>query len=158
MTLLLDWPGRARYSENYLTWRVPESQVQKAVLDDLQRRGAVCIAVDAGAAMIRGRIRGALHKIQHEEILPMVMAGRTGAGAKGLPDIVGVLPGGRALFIEVKKPEWCEPSPKNPGKLRQVQPPGAASEEQRAFLQAAYRLGAAAGVVWHWKDLELILR
>lgn len=157
MSLLLDWPGRDRYTWNYLTWRVSEAQVQKAALDELQRRGAVCIAVDAGAAMLRGRTMGALKAADRMDLLPAVMAGRTGAGAKGLPDIVGVLPGGRAVFIEVKKPEWCEVIPGKPGKLRQIQPAGKASDEQCAFLKNVYALGAASGVAFHWKDLDVIL-
>lgn len=156
MTLLLEW-SRTRYTWNYLTWRQNEAGVQKAVLEDLRRRGAVVVAVDAGAAMFRGRTMGALKAADRMDLLPAVMAGRTGAGMKGLSDIVGVLPGGRAVFIEVKAPEWCEESPHRPGFLRSLRAAGKATDEQCAFLKAAHTLGAAAGVAWHWKDLDAIL-
>lgn len=53
----------------------------------------------------------------------------------GIPDIIGILPGGRALFIEVKTEN---------GKL---------SEAQEAFLENAKALGALAFVARHLDDV-----
>jgi hypothetical protein len=61
-------------------------------------------------------------------------------GFPGLPDVIGVLPGGRALFIEVKKPG---------GRVR---------PEQRAFLDAATRAGAVAFVAYSMDDVDARLK
>lgn len=57
-------------------------------------------------------------------------------GIKGLPDICGVLPGGRALFVECKAPG---------GKL---------SEAQRDFHASASEEGAVVIVAWCVDDLR----
>lgn len=55
---------------------------------------------------------------------------------KGVPDILGILPGGRFLGIEVKKPKVVTP---NGQVLQQV---GRVSPEQKAFIENAKALGA----------------
>lgn len=55
---------------------------------------------------------------------------------KGVSDIVGVLPGGRALFIEVKKPK------------------GYASKFQKDFLIRASRAGALAFIARSPQDVH----
>ncbi len=56
-------------------------------------------------------------------------------GSKGIPDIIGVLPGGRGLFIEIKKPG---------GKL---------TPDQERFLENATEAGALSFVATDLKDL-----
>lgn len=55
---------------------------------------------------------------------------------KGVPDISGILPGGRALFIEVKKPK------------------GYASPHQKEFLTNASRAGALAFIARSPQDVH----
>lgn len=55
---------------------------------------------------------------------------------KGVPDILGVLPGGRSLMIEIKR---------EGGKM---------SPDQALFLEAAHNLGACAFVARSVKDVE----
>ena len=56
------------------------------------------------------------------------------------------LPGGRALFCEVKRPGvWI-------GRKR-IQPPGAPSKEQIAFLERAEAAGALCLIAWSLSDL-----
>ncbi|OQA61445.1 MAG: VRR-NUC domain protein [Candidatus Atribacteria bacterium ADurb.Bin276] len=54
---------------------------------------------------------------------------------KGIPDIIGVLPGGKALLIEIKRIG------------------GKVSEEQKSFLENAKALGAKAFVARSVEDL-----
>jgi len=61
-------------------------------------------------------------------------------GRKGSPDIIGVLPDGRFLAVEVKSPH------------------GRLSPEQSAFLEKVRRLGGMALVVRGWRELDGALR
>lgn len=63
----------------------------------------------------------------------------TGHTRKGVSDIIGVLPGGRALFIEVKSAK------------------GKASEHQLAFIKDANDAGALAFVTSDLSDVLLHL-
>lgn len=54
---------------------------------------------------------------------------------KGIPDIIGVLPGGKALLIEIKREG------------------GKVSEEQKSFLENARELGAKAFIARCVEDL-----
>lgn len=62
-----------------------ESEIQSAVLGALRAYGVLCWPQNREKG---GGPRRASH-----------------VGFKGLPDIGGVLPGGRALFVEVKRPD-----------------------------------------------------
>ena len=66
----------------------PEKVVQKAIQQAFKvKHQVVLIHIDAGAAGMRGQNA----------------YGHSGIPA-GFPDLMGVIPGGRALFIEVKAP------------------------------------------------------
>jgi hypothetical protein len=61
-------------------------------------------------------------------------------GRKGSADILGCLPGGRFLAVEVKSPG------------------GRLSPEQKQFLAEIRDLGGLALVVWNWKEIDSALR
>jgi hypothetical protein len=63
----------------------PEGEVQKAILDYLSVRGIFHWRVNTGAMRRNGRL--------------------VRFGTAGVSDIIGVLPGGRILAIEVKAPK-----------------------------------------------------
>lgn len=65
-------------------------------------------------------------------------------GTKGVPDIIGVLRGGQALFIEVKRPAYITAN-FNTGKVKQFKPAGKPSAAQIEFITQAQQRGAAAG-------------
>lgn len=71
------------------------------------------------------------------------VAGRKGVAMKGVPDIIGVLGDGRALFIEVKTPEAMKKK-------------GGLSKDQKKFLAEAIKRGALAFVATSVEDVELM--
>ena len=80
MTLNPPFPHRfedSRYSTFYLLNCVPESAVQAAILESLQWRGIPAVAVDAGAAKLRGRAYRALKAAGQNA--RGILAGQTGA-------------------------------------------------------------------------------
>jgi hypothetical protein len=100
-----------------------ESDIQKAILDYLHLRGIFAWRMknegtwDAARGVRRG-----------------------GTGTRGLPDIGGVLPGGRALLIEVKSER------------------GRLSPEQSAFLDRAALAGAFACEARSIEDVAKAMR
>ena len=70
-----------------------ESEIQRAILDYLKVRGI--LAVKVGSV-----------NVTFKSGKPERMKGRDwdAGGSRGIPDIMGILPGGRALCIEVKAP------------------------------------------------------
>lgn len=65
---------------------------------------------------------------------------------KGHSDVYGVMPGGRAIFIECKKTDW---KPAKPGtKLFEHE------ERQRKFLEAMSKQGAIAGFATCIDDIK----
>ena len=84
-----------------------EAQIQRACLDALHRLGITCWRDQAGTA------RG----------------GRTHLSPPGTPDIIGYLPGGRMLAIEVKTAL------------------GSVSQEQTNWLRHAHSQGVLCGIV-----------
>lgn len=156
---ILEW-DKSLYPSAYLIQRITEAQVQKAVMDELKRLGVEAWINDAGGSMMRGRIAGTLSRAGRSDLAPQMMKGRVGSGGKGLPDICGYLRNGTALFVECKAPEWREIVGGNYGQRKrslQARPAGKLKPEQREFLEKAHRAGCAAGVVWHVKDLAMIL-
>lgn len=153
---------RALYSRAYLTACLSEAAAQKEVLAALQAKGIVCYANDVGAKAIRGRAAAVAKKNgASAQDMRWLNTGKTGAGAKGLVDIVGVIPNhvhklgmpwGIPLYIEMKAPEWCELSGKT-GQLIQARAPGKPSDEQIEFLTAMHKAGAVCGVAWGVMDL-----
>lgn len=119
---------RSRYPAVYLMTPRTEAQVQREILRALAQAGTAAWAFDAGGKAMRGRAG----------------AGGAGAGTAGLPDVIGILPGGRALFIEVKRPAWIDGTVKRPA--------GKPSPAQVNFLIIACDKGAAAGVAWSVSD------
>jgi hypothetical protein len=87
-----------------------ESLIQGEILEYLRLRGVFCWRNNSGVARTGGRfIR---------------------FGSPGAPDILGILPDGRFLGIEVKTPT------------------GIVSEDQEAFHEAATRSGALVFTAW----------
>lgn len=158
---LLDWM-RSRYSDSYLQLGRRETEVERDVLQELARLGIFAKKFDVGAKAFRGRVRGAFMRSGMDEEIPRVFGGKTGAGFKGAADILGNLPGGRALWIEVKKPELIQQIPGSlmalgKTKYNQVRPAGKLKPEQRAFLLGRHDDGCCVGVAWHVLDLKDIL-
>lgn len=143
---------RSRYKASWLCLRPSEAQVQAAVLEMLYWRGIPALAVDVGAKRLRGRAFGALRRAGASTAC---LSGATGAGIAGLADIVGCLPGGRALFLECKAPEHLAAVPR--GGFRQVESAGKPSPQQLGFLDAMHGAGACVGVVWSVEDLVEVL-
>ncbi len=156
---------RSLYSRAYLTACVSEAAAQKEVLAALQLKGIKAYANDVGAKSIRGRAAAVAKKNgASAQDMRWLNTGKTGAGAKGLVDIVGVIPSsvhklgypwGIPLYIEMKAPEWCELSSKT-GQLIQARPAGKPSDEQIEFLHAMHDAGAVCGVAWGVMDLPRI--
>ncbi len=101
---------------------VKETAIQKAILQYLQIRQIFAWRQNNGAVYD-----------------PTRRAFRSGSSRKGVPDIIGILPGGRALLIEVKTPT------------------GKASPEQAAFHDIARRLGALVIVARRVADVTAVL-
>jgi len=101
-----------------------ESDIQRAILELLAYRRIFAVRVNVG----------------------MVPTGAAGKSAwrkstmKGMADIIGVLPGGRFLAIEVKAPG------------------GKATAEQQEFLDAVNKAGGAAFVARSTREVEAYLR
>lgn len=156
---------RTLYSRAYLTACVSEAEAQKETIAALQLKGVGCYANDVGAKSIRGRAAAVAKKNgASSQDMRWLNAGKTGAGTKGLVDIVGVIPTwvhkqghewGIPLYIEMKAPEWCQLSGKT-GQLIQARPAGKPSEEQMEFLEAMHGAGAVCGVAWGVMDLPRI--
>jgi len=97
---------------------ISELDIQKQILTWLKLNGIFAFRVNTmGVPLPNGKFRPS----------PM----------KGIPDIIGVLPGGRALFIEVKRPG------------------GKTSKEQDEFLAVADIAGAEVLVA---ESLEYVIR
>jgi hypothetical protein len=157
---LPDYPrqfDRALYSDAYLLGHASEQQVQRAILDLLVARRIPAIAVDAGAAKLRGAFFRAVRgsgMISNEQAAKMIAQPR-GAAYAGLSDIVGTLRGGRALFIECKQPAWLRIGRGNA--LRVERDAGEPTGEQLAFLDSMCEAGALCMVAWSPDDVERAL-
>ena len=145
----------SRYPEVWLRAGLDEGRVQALLLQHLRGHGCWVWPVDVGAAALQGRAAGALRRagVRRPEAL---LRGRAPGGVAGLPDIHGIAPGGRPLYVEVKRPQHLVPSAKT-GRLIQRHPAGEPTREQLAFLLEARRRGALAGVAWGPQDLAEIL-
>ncbi len=101
-----------------------EKDIQRQILDYLALRGIPAWRVNSGAMV--GEYKGKKRFMRMN-------------GKPGMSDICGVIPGGRALFIEVKRP----------GRLATV--------EQTWFLNEMDAAGALAFVAWSVADVEKAL-
>lgn len=149
---------RERYSPAWLRLCASEDNVEKAILDSLRHRGIRAHKIDAGGKAMRGKLLQVLRKFGiRPEVANKIAAMVFGSAPKGWLDITGVLRGGRAMFVEVKKPEWLEISEKT-GKLVQKQAAGKLEPEQLDFMIRMHSQGAVVGVCWSPEDLDEILK
>lgn len=104
---------------------IAERDVLRACLDVLKARGIFCWRQNSGAMKIDGR-NGRTRFVRW--------------ATSGVSDIVGVLPGGKILCVEVKNSTG-----------------GRLSDEQASFLDAIRRRGGVAVVINDAEDLAEIL-
>lgn len=136
----------SRYPQAYLRAGYREATVQRLVLVRLRQLGYRPFVVDSGAARLRGRAARA----------GVFLGGASTGMARGIADVHGTGPGGRAVYVEVKAPAWLAPSPKT-GRLIQRRAAGEPTPEQIRFLEEHLRAGAVAGVAWGPQDVDTIL-
>jgi len=108
--------------------RRKESEIQRAILDYLKLRGIMaCKVGSVNVTFKSGRPEG--------------MKGRDwdAGGSNGVPDILGILPGGRALCIEVK------------GAGARITP------AQARYIEAAAKRGALAFVAHSVEEVKIFL-
>lgn len=121
----------SRYSRSVLAVPTDEASVQADCLQELSRRGIPSWHLDAGGKRTRKMLaaRG-------------VAMGQGGQGdiPEGWPDIVGILPGGRVLFCECKRPGGSQRA-------------GNPTKAQVDFLTASEAQGALCLVAWSLSDL-----
>ena len=121
--------NRANYPADYLARGYSEARVQSDILKALHAVGIAAWHVDSGGRALRSRAG----------------AGGRGVAQAGLPDVFGIIRGGRALQIEVKKPALIIDG-------RIIKPAGRPSQAQIEFIARALDLGAAAGFAWSVSD------
>jgi hypothetical protein len=144
---------RSRYPVDYLRAGYSEENIQPLIVARLRQLRCWVHVVDAGAKTLRGRAFGALRRAGASTVA--VQYGSAGSDAT-IPDLIGIAPDGRPLFIECKRPEHLARSPKT-GALVQKRPAGEPTERQVSFLLEAERRGAVAGVAWAALDCDAIL-
>ncbi len=98
-----------------------ETEIVRAILDYLAANRIMAWRVNTGAAR---NPAGRLVRF----------------GVPGMPDIAGVLPGGRALFLEVKRPG------------------GHPTRQQEAMMDRLNRAGAVVRIVYGIPEVQIILR
>jgi hypothetical protein len=153
---LTDYPfphafDRARYKPLYLMRHLSESEVQAEIVSQLRALNVDAIAIDAGGKKTRGLMM-ARAKQQGRTFDPALLSTKT--DLKGFPDLEATLaPEGRALYIEVKAPEWIEPTMDFGEKFRTVRKAHKPTEEQLAFLLAKHERGAIVLVAWSVTDV-----
>jgi hypothetical protein len=130
-----------RYCRAVLQTPHDEAQVQAAILRELDRRGIQAWHLDAGGRQTRRRLA--------QEGFRLGGGGYSNI-PEGWPDIFGLLPSGRALFVEVKRP-GCIVNGKT------LQRAGKPTKAQLAFLRAAEGAGACALIAWSLSDLIAVL-
>jgi hypothetical protein len=132
----------SRYSLGYLLAQMPERDVQRGIVQYLGFIGAKPVEIDAGAKQLRASHGG--------------FKGGAGAAHAGVVDIGCTLTGGRALWLEVKAPQWLTIGKR--GKPVQARAAGEPTIEQLAFLDEHELAGALVGVAWSIGDVEAIVR
>ncbi len=127
---------------------IPEHEVQAACIDALQAHGLVVWVIDAGGAGMRGKLLGILRQYRMPpQLAQRIVVALFGGAPTAWPDLFTLLPGGRACFVEVKRPACWDPVTG-----LKVQKAGVPTTQQLRFLEAAAKRGAAAGVAWHPRD------
>jgi hypothetical protein len=139
---------RTNYSMYYLARQLSEAQVQAEIVDQLRALHVDVIAIDAGGKKTRGMML-ARAKQQGAAFNPALMSTKT--DLKGFPDLEATLaPDGRALYIEVKAPEWIEPDRTLYRTVRKAHKP---TQEQLDFLMSKHERGALVMVAWSVSDV-----
>lgn len=127
----------SRYGRSVLSQIQSEDDVQASILKELARRKLPAWHLDAGGRQTR--------KVMASRGVSMGKGGQGDIPA-GWPDVFAILPDGRSLFVECKRPGvWIA------GK--QVQKPGKATKDQIDFLTRAENNGALCLVAWSLSDL-----
>jgi hypothetical protein len=103
-----------------------ESEIQRSILDYLKSRGIMAVKVGAVNYTIGKGGKGRFLRLKDWDA----------GGSRGIPDIMGIMPDGRALCIEVKA-EGGKPSP-----------------AQIRYLEAAQAQGAIALIATSVDDVE----
>lgn len=145
---------RSRYPDVLLLSHLSEATVQAQVLRGLHELGIAAWPVDVGGKTVRGRAFGALKRAGVKDATSVLRPSHPGGGdgTPGFVDVPGVLPGGRALFLEVKAPAWYSLSRARPGALVKDRDAGEPSDAQLDFLWEAHCHGAVVGLVWSLRD------
>jgi hypothetical protein len=142
---------RENYSRLYLMSCVPESQVQKEIIELLKIYRVDVAPIDAGGRRARG-VMIARAKASGTAIGKLASVKVGSAIPAGYADLEGTLaPSGRSLFIEVKAPAWIDAS----GNIKR--PAGVPSREQLDFLFEKHKRGAMVLVAWAAKDVTCAL-
>ena len=145
---------RARYKPFYLLRHLSEAQVQAEIVSQLRALKVDVIAIDAGGKKTRGLMLSRA-KQSGQPVDVALMSTKT--DLKGFPDLEATLaPEGRALYIEVKAPEWIEPSGDwnhNGTQFRVVRKAHKPTQEQLDFLHAKQQRGALVLVAWSVTDV-----
>ena len=126
-----------RYSRAVRSLPQSEEDVQASILAELHRRGILAWHLDAGGRKTR--------RVLQARGVAMGSGGQGDIPA-GWPDIFGILPNGRALFIEVKRP-GCRAGTKA------IQSAGTLSADQITFLTTAEVWNALAFPAWDVSDV-----
>ena len=158
---MIDYPfphkfDRSRYKPFYLMRHLSESEVQAEIVSQLRALNVDVIAIDAGGKKTRGLLMSRA-KQWGGTFDPTLLSTKT--DLKGFPDLEATLaPDGRALYIEVKAPEWIEPTMEIgetafDRKYRTVRKAHKATPEQLDFLLAKHKRGAFVLVAWSVTDV-----
>lgn len=146
------WPfpctfERMNYRDLYLMSCITETQVQSAILELFQLFKVDGVPIDAGGRRQRGRMTGAAHAAGID--LAGVQNVKTGRAIPGgFADLEATLaPEGRALYIEVKAPQWID------GRKKVIRTAGKASADQLEFLLSKHERGALVMVAWSAQDV-----
>src|ERR1700682_3544445 len=147
------WPfpctfERMNYRDLYLMSCITETQVQSAILELFQLFKVDGVPIDAGGRRQRGRMTGAAHAAGID--LAGVQNVKTGRAIPGgFADLEATLaPEGRALYIEVKAPQWIDEL----GRVIRVA--GKASDAKLMFLLSKHERGALVMVAWSAGDVD----
>ncbi len=138
---------REHYSEHYLASRVPESDVQDAILKLLRTYHVDAIAIDAGGRRERGRLIRRSKAVGFD-VSKLIRGGIGSEIPAGHSDLAATLaPEGRSLYIEVKAPAWIAPG----GTV--LRDAGIPSVEQLDFLLSKQERGAIVLVAYSIDDV-----
>jgi hypothetical protein len=156
---LIEYPfphkfDRTRYKPFYLMRHLSEAEVQAEIVSQLRALCVDVIAIDAGGKKTRGLMM-ARAKQSGQSVDVALMSTKT--DLKGFPDLEATLaPNGRALYIEVKAPEWIEPSGDwdyHGTQYRVVRKAHKPTQEQLDFLLWKHKRGALVLVAWSVTDV-----